>query len=216
MPSRDRIRSIGEQQSEVLVRTIARELRELRVQAGVTQAQLASASGLPRSYVLRLERGRLPRLDIRRTALLFAMLGQRLSVKAYPVGRPLRDAGQQRLLDDLDRRLAPTWRRQRESVMLIPGDLRAWDERLDGVVSIGVDAETVLRDRQATERAMAAKQRDSGVTRMVLLVRGSRRNRAILRDELPSMRQMFPLTTREVLAALGAGRDPGANGIVVL
>jgi hypothetical protein len=54
------------------------------------------------------------------------------------------------------------------------------------------------------------------VQRAVLVVRGSHANRAILLAHLPSLRVTFPLGTREVLAALADGRDPGGNGIVVM
>ncbi len=100
--------------------------------------------------------------------------------------------------------------------MLTVGDQRAWDLRLDGPVSIGVEAETRPSDLQALERAIHLKQRDSDVTRVVLLVSDTERNRALLRMVLPLLRPSFPLSTREVLQALRDGRDPGASGLVVL
>ena len=100
--------------------------------------------------------------------------------------------------------------------MPIRGDLRAWDERLDGLVSIGVDAETRPNDLQDLARRMSRKRRDSGVTRMILLVADTHRNRDLLRSQPSLLRQTFPLATREVLAALAAGRDPGADGMVAL
>jgi len=110
----------------------------------------------------------------------------------------------------------PVWRRDLESTMPISGDLRAWDERLNGPVSIGVDAETRPNDLQDLTRRMAAKQRDSGTARMILLLADTHWNRELLRRQLPLLRQTFPLDTREVLTALAAGRDPGGNGIVVI
>jgi hypothetical protein len=86
--------------------------------------------------------------------------------------------------------------------MGIPGDRRAWDRRLDGQVSIGVEAETGLRDLQAIERAMNLKRQDSGVTRMILLVADTSRNRRLLREHAAILRSTFPLSTREVLQAL--------------
>jgi hypothetical protein len=63
---------------------------------------------------------------------------------------------------------------------------------------------------------MQRKKQDSGVTRMLLVVRGTRRNREILREMLPALRGTFPLGSREILQALADGRDPGADGLVVL
>lgn len=100
--------------------------------------------------------------------------------------------------------------------MPILGDQRAWDRWLDGPVSIGVEAETRPNDLQALERGVHLKQRDSGVHRAILLIADTDRNRTLLRVALPLLRVAFPLSTREVLTAIREGRDPGANGIVVL
>ena len=100
--------------------------------------------------------------------------------------------------------------------MPVANDQRAWDLRLDGPVSIGVEAETRPADLQALERAIHLKQRDSVVTRVILLISDTDRNRALLRVVLPMLRPSFPLGTRDVLQALREGRDPGADGMVVL
>jgi hypothetical protein len=147
---------------------------------------------------------------------LYTFLGHKLTVNAYPTGEPIRDAGQARLLERFNARLAPVWRRTLEAPMPSSGDLRAWDELLRGPVSIGVEAETRPADLQAVERAISAKQRDSGVDRVVLVMFASARNRAVVRNHVALLRQSFPLDTRSVLAALGSGRDPGANGLVLL
>lgn len=100
--------------------------------------------------------------------------------------------------------------------MPAPGDLRAWDELLRGRVTIGVEAETRPGDLQAIERSMAAKQRDSGVDRVILVVADTPTNRRLVKRHIAMLRQNFPLDTRSCLAALGAGLDPGANGLVIL
>lgn len=100
--------------------------------------------------------------------------------------------------------------------MPIAGDLRAWDECLAGPVVVGVEAETKPSDLQATERAVALKVRDSSVDRAILLVASTQSNRELIRRHIGAIRQTFPLDTRATLAALAAGRDPGANGLVVL
>ena len=151
-----------------------------------------------------------------KVTLVFAFLGHKLSVKAFPTGEPLRDAGHVRLLERFNARVPPFWRRTFEVPMPISGDLRAWDECLAGPVSIGVEAETRPSDLQATERAIALKIRDSGVDRAILLIAGSQGNRDMIRRHIGAVRQTFPLDTRATLAALAAGRDPGANGLVVL
>jgi len=94
--------------------------------------------------------------------------------------------------------------------------MRAWDLRLDGVVSIGVETETKPHDLQALERRMQLKQRDSGVRRVVLVVAATERNRLRMRQTLGFLRGTFPLDTRETMSALRKGVDPGANGIVLM
>lgn len=195
---------------------LAEEWRDLRHAAGISQATLARAVGVSRSTYARIERGRNAELGIRRASAITAVLGGDLSLRIYPAGPPLRDAGHVALLARFEARLAPTWRIRHEAPMPQAGDARAWDRRLDGPTSIGVEAETRPRDLQKIERSMNLKQRDSGVLRMVLLVSGSRHNRELLRTAVPILRASFPLSTSEVLRALSEGRDPGANGLVVL
>ncbi|MDQ3690196.1 MAG: hypothetical protein M3406_09220 [Chloroflexota bacterium] len=63
---------------------------------------------------------------------------------------------------------------------------------------------------------MSAKKRDSQVQRMTLLIAATERNMALVRRNLPSLRQTFPLDTRTVMAAIHDGRDRGADGLVLL
>jgi transcriptional regulator with XRE-family HTH domain len=195
---------------------LGEEWRHARVAAGLSQGQVAAAVGASHSQVSRIERGKVSSLSIVRAAEVSAVLGRDLSVRQFPAGPPLRDAGHIALLARFDSLISAPYRITREAPMPIPGDRRAWDRRLDGPASIGVEAETRPADLQALEREIALKVRDSGVDRAILLLARSRHNRELLRTQLPALRQSFPLGTREVLAALRAGRDPGANGLIVL
>lgn len=216
MPAHQRLQAVGIQRADAMTRHLGREAREIRVRDGISQAQLARAVRVSRQWIGDFELGRLRSIDLRRVTLLFAFLGHKLVTSTYPTGEPIRDAAQTRLLERFNARLAPTWRRTTEAVMPRSGDLRAWDELLRGPVSIGVEVETRPTDLQAVERSMSAKQRDSGTDRMVLVMLASARNRTLLQQHVALLRQTFPLDTRSVLAALGAGRDPGANGLVLL
>ena len=100
--------------------------------------------------------------------------------------------------------------------MPIEGDRRSADaviglEALEAMV----EAETHLDDIQALERGIAAKQRDLGVGRVILLVADTRHNRAVI-EGVPELRRRFPIGTRACLFALAAGRDPGGDGLVIL
>ena len=59
-------------------------------------------------------------------------------------------------------------------------------------------------------------KRDAHLDRLFLLMPETRRARTFLREAEETLRAAFPLSTRGVLAALDEGRDPGADGIVVL
>jgi transcriptional regulator with XRE-family HTH domain len=199
-----------------MTRRLGEEARLLRQHAGISQRQLSGAARVSRHWIYRFEHGRLRSVDLRRATLVLAHLGHKLVLNTYPTGEPIRDEGQARLLQRFSARLSPAWKRFLEAPMPDANDLRARDELLRGPVTIGVEAETRPRDLQVIDRAMHAKARDSGVDRMVLLVASSSRNREVLRTHIGLIRQTFPLDTRATLAALAEGRDPGANGLVLL
>jgi transcriptional regulator with XRE-family HTH domain len=177
---------------------------------------VARAIGISQGTYGRIERGEVREVGLARATLISAVLGAELSVRVFPGGPPVRDQAHAALITRFQHRVSPVWRATHESPMPIAGDRRAWDLRLEGSVSIGVEAETRPTDLQALERAVHLKQRDSNVTRVILLVSDTERNRALLRAALPLLRPSFPLSTREVLQALREGRDPGADGLVVL
>jgi transcriptional regulator with XRE-family HTH domain len=216
MPAHERMRAFGLRQADHVTRRLGREARELRQQAGVSQRQLSQAVGVSRHWIYLLEHGRLRTVDVRRVTVLMAHLGHKLVASTYPTGEPLRDEGQARLLERFNARLSPSWRRFTEAPMPASNDLRAWDELLRGPVSIGVEAETRPADLQAVTRAMQLKMRDSGVDRMVIVISSSGRNRRMIQTHVGLVRQVFPLDTRATLAALADGRDPGANGLVLI
>jgi hypothetical protein len=95
-------------------------------------------------------------------------------------------------------------------------DLRSGDALVGGIEwDALVEAETVLGDLQLVERKAAAKQRDLGAKRLILLVGDTRRNREVIRLH-PELRERFPIDTRTCLMRLGSGRDPGGDCLVVL
>jgi hypothetical protein len=83
-------------------------------------------------------------------------------------------------------------------------------------VTIGVEAESRLRDIQALDRRVMLNLRDSGFDRVVIVVAATRTNRTILREIGDSVRSNYPIPSRPALDALVRGQDPGGNAIVVL
>jgi hypothetical protein len=149
-------------------------------------------------------------------AVVCAVLGLRLSLKAYPDGHAVRDAAQLGVIARLRPQVPPVFRWRTEVPIGGSGDLRAWDVQLDGPGSVGIDAETRLSDVQALQRRSELKQRDSGVDVMILLVARSRHNAAVLRAHRAALASTFPAATYEIMSALRTGRVPSRNGIVVL
>lgn len=194
---------------------IAAELREARLSAGVSQDHVARVAGLHQSKISRIERAQRTSVRVDELAQHCAALGLRLSLKAYPEGGAVRDAGQLRLLRRFREELHGGFGWHSEVPVAAGGDARAWDVVLDGPGTIGIDAETRLRDVQAVQRRSELKWRDGGLDRLVLLIAATRHNRGVVREHRAALASTFPADTAEVMAALRRGVLPPRNGIVV-
>lgn len=184
--------------------------------AGLSQDAVGAALGISGSEVGRVERGEAPWLGIVEASRLLATVGLSFWGRTYPAGPPLRDAAHGRLLSRFEARLPPQLRCMREWPMPLPGDLRSIDLVVIGPIArTGVEAETAFTDEQATTRELMSKKADAKLDRMLLLLQDSQRNREAL-AAADGLRRAMPLGTRAVMSALSAGRDPGADGIVIL
>lgn len=216
MPVRIRATDAGARRGRQLVLMIGHEVLGARHMAGVSQDTLGGAVDMSGSEVGRIERGEAPWLTIVDASKLLSAVGLDLWAKAYAAGPPIRDSAHVHLLDRFEARLPSAMRREREWPVPLPGDRRAIDLMLfDLPLRTGVEAETRLTDEQALERDLNLKRRDARLERVFLLVADSAWNREVIRASM-TLPRMFPLETRAVLAALKQGRDPGADGIVIL
>lgn len=193
------------------------ELREARLAAGLRQADVGRALGWSASKVARIERGVDASLAVLDLARIAAVVGRELSLRLYPGRGRLRDAAQL----DLEKRFLFAvepggWRPVLEEAVRLPADLRAFDLTLRGVVSIGVEFVTRLRDVQALARQVSQKQRDSRVDRVVLVVKDTNANRRAVREAAPILAVAFPMRHRGPMAALRGGRDPGGNALIFM
>ena len=181
---------------------------------------VAAASGASHQQLARFERGDLERVSIAELGAWCAIVGLDLSIRAYPAGDPIRDRAQLALLERFRARLHPSLRWRTEVPLPIERDLRAWDAEVSGRTPerwrIRVEAETNVADGQALERRLQLKIRDDPVGHVVLLVSETRSNRQAIRRLKDGLRETLPLDAREMMAALGTGRDPGASGVVIL
>jgi transcriptional regulator with XRE-family HTH domain len=202
---------------EATARSIGNELRTARHVLNLTLAQVGAAIGVSQSEVSRRELGRSRRLTGEKLAVHAAAVGLKLSVKLWPVGGGVRDAGQLRYIAAFTARVGRGWRVTLEAPIPIAGDLRAVDILLaNGSARIAVEVVTRLIDLQAQIRAAQAKARDIGATRLVLVVAATHANRAELLAARPALVDAFDLDTRRLLTDLTAGRDPGRDGLILL
>lgn len=194
------------------------EIHVARLSAGLSQQALGAAVGLTASEVGRFERGDLQDVGIDRLCRMAAAVGLTVSLRLYPAGDPVRDAGQSRLLDRLRGHVPPRSRWRQEVPLRGRDDARAWDAVIDGTgCADAVEAETRFVDTQATERRIALKLRDDpSVAHVVLLLADTRLNRRTLAAVRDSLLATYPIDARVALARIADGRCPGGNAIVVL
>jgi len=194
---------------------VGEELREARLQAGLTQVELGAAVGLSKSEISRIELGRARYVPYERLVLIAAALGLDLPLRAFPSGEPVRDVAQLGLLASFRRLLAATLPWRTEVPLRVPGDRRAWDAVIDGPGwRVAVEAETRLRDVQALARRIGLKQRDDRTDVVILLVADTRNNRHVLRLATPDLAAAFPTSGRAALQALSEGRQSAGSAIV--
>jgi transcriptional regulator with XRE-family HTH domain len=189
-----------------------------REQSGISQNDAARAAGMSASQFGRVERGELRNVTLDQLCRASAAVGLRPNLRLYPDADPVRDVGQNRLLERLRVRVPPTVTWRTEVPVHRIGDMRSWDAQLRfGVVRDAVEAETRIRDGQATWRRCAGKLRDDPtINHVILLIADTSANRRAIGSIRELLRPELPLDTRAVMAAITAGHSPGANGIVFL
>jgi transcriptional regulator with XRE-family HTH domain len=217
MPGRERATERASLRTARVLVGIGGELRDIRLSAGLRQADVARAVGCSQVEISRIERGLHKRLPIDALTRIAAAVGLDLSLRLYPAGPPLRDAAHLALLGRFRARTSPAFAWATEVPLPIVGDQRAFDGLLTMPgLRIAVEAEMRLRDIQALQRRLELKKRDGAVDRLILLVPDTRSNREAIRAAGASLAAAFPAGTRHVMSALAAGRDPGSDGWVVL
>jgi transcriptional regulator with XRE-family HTH domain len=220
MGTRERPADRGRRRARDAFRRLGQEHRLARVGAGLSLREIATASAASHQQLLRFERGELERVSIAELGAWCSVVGLDLGLRAFPAGDPMRDRAQLQLLDRLRVRVHPSLRWRPEVPLPIEGDLRAWDAEITGrnptPWRARVEAETRIDDGQALERRLALKVRDDPAGHLILLVSDTRANRRALASIGVGLDHLTPARTREMLAALTAGQDPGRGGIVIL
>lgn len=195
---------------------LGNDLRSARLANGLTMRAVGTRIGISPPSVLRIERGRFPPgAPPEVIARHAAAVGMRARIKVYPEGAPIRDAAQVALIGAFGKRLGPAAKLLIEQpVSPATGDLRAFDATLDLPGGCGLEFVTRFHDCQSQLRQGLLKQRDSGLCRLIFVVRATHANRRAMAAAADVIATTFPLNTRAVMAALQAAKDPGANGLV--
>ena len=185
--------------------------------SGLRMADVGRAVRRSESWVSRVERGLLPDVSFVDLGVASAAVGLRLWTRTYPSARAIQDGPQLELLRRFRERVGAHWSWRYEVILPDRLDQRAADAVISrGAATIMIEAFTRLANAQAQLRAVALKARDLGADRSVIVLRASVANRRALSEAADVVAAEMPLGPRVVLRALQAGRDPGANGVVVL
>jgi transcriptional regulator with XRE-family HTH domain len=215
----DRARDRATRRATRALHDLGEELRHARFERGVSQQAVAFAAGVDRADYSRLEAGKLPGLSIVRAYRVAAALGLDLSLRTYPVGAGIRDAGQAKRLQRPTACVGPplTWRaevpfpRTDDRVELRSRDLVLFGQG----ERTAIELETRLYDLQAQLRRFALKQRDDPVEHFLLVVADTRRNRRVLFGFADLLGDLTRLRAASVLSMLRAGRHPPTGIILV-
>jgi transcriptional regulator with XRE-family HTH domain len=198
---------------------VGEEFRERRLQLDQSQKQIAEACQMSRVHYGRIENGGAARLTVVDVNRIAAVLGLRPSLRLYPVGTHVRDAGQvTRLLRFLAAVAPPLSYRLEVPLPSVEGRMeqRAWDAVMFGGGSqSAIELEMRLRDIQALIRRVELKRRDDPTESFLLLVADTRTNRRVLAEYVRLFADLPRLRLSAARRALGSGEHP-LTGILLV
>ena len=217
MATRLRQLDVGTARAGELIRRAGHEIRQARLDRGLSVAAIGRSARLSTSTVSRIERGLMARVSVHDLARLHAVVGLELSMRSYPTGQPVRDVAHGMLLADFRQCLHRSIGWSIEVPLPIPGDLRAWDAQVRGDRWVyGVEAETAPRDAQSVVRRLQLKRRDGRVDGVLLVLRRTIQTRRFVAEAGQTLTSSFPIDGRRALELLGAGVDPGGSSVIVI
>lgn len=206
----------GTRRGRQLQHAAIEDLREKRVLAGLSQAELARELGCGQAEVSRLESEKAD-ITLVRVAQMCSLLGLRPRLELYPLGEPLRDAGQMKLIACFRAILAPIWHVMLEAPFPTLGDLRSWDVllRLSSTYRIGVEAETRVRDQQELVRRIRQRELHGGVDAILIILSDSLHNRRLVGGLREALGSAYATPTGPILASLRTGQPLAGSGVVL-
>jgi transcriptional regulator with XRE-family HTH domain len=217
MSTRTQVLSSARVRARAVRGEIGAEVRRARLASGLRMTDVGRAIGRSAAWISRAERGLIASIGFDDLIVLGAAVGLKLWATTFPAERAIHDAPQLLLLRRFRARVGEMWRWSFEVVVPIARDQRAADAVMEAAgARIMVEAFTRIADAQAQLRAVQIKARDMGISRVVIVVAATKANRRAMSEAATMLAAEFPLGSRATLAALVAGRDPGANGTVLI
>jgi len=217
MVTTQRVRDIGAERARRIVTEFGRDALDARRRADLSQERVASAAGISHAHLSRIERGLVRNLSIDLSARIATAVGLDLSVRTFPGGIRLRDAGQVRLLARFRSLVGPPLAWRTEVAVGPSGDPRAWDGVLAGAGRLGgVEAVVHIHDWQSLDRRISLRRRDSGIELVILVLADTRHNRSVLRSLGPELTANFPESRPVALAALRSGTLPTSSAVILV
>lgn len=216
MGTKETRRQRGERRGGEIVSGAVRTLRDERVTAGVSQAELGREAGWSQSFTSLVERHRIPNVSLVDLCVAASVLGLEPSLSFHPIGPAIRDKGHEALIGRLLRMISPAWHVAREVPFPNPGDPRWWDVLLRlPDYRLGVEAETRIRDMQALVRRMRERAREGGTDALLLVLSDSAHNRVLVDDLRDALGGEFRAHPRDLLGALRSGAPLPGSGVVL-
>jgi len=166
MPGYQRRADRERQRLRGLLSAFGHDVQQARTGAGLSQRRVAAAVGIAQSRLSAIERGVAASPSLEALAQIAGVVGLELSLRVFPAGSPLRDAGHAALFGRLRATTSPILRWRSEVPLPITGDRRSWDAvafDASGAMVMAVELDTRTRDAQALARKLALKKRDGGV-----------------------------------------------------
>lgn len=208
--------SRGSRRATAALLRVGGELRDARLAAGLTLRTTSARVGISPSELSRIERGRAPWVAVTTLVRLAAVVGLDLTVRAYPGGDAVRDAGHARLEAAFRELLGAPLGVATEVPIGDPGDQRAWDMVLSGSDRrrAAVELDTRLTDSQGYLRRIALKRRDGGIERLIVVLADTRSNRAAVAATRSAFEDVFAIEDAGARRALAEGRIPDRDALL--
>jgi transcriptional regulator with XRE-family HTH domain len=217
MATRESKADRGRRRARELAAHVLTQLRDARVTAGISQAQMAKSLGWSQQNYSRFELNQLGDVSLIDVFAATALLGLEPSLSLHRQGPAIRDAGHEALIGRLLRLLASAWQAAREVPFPNPGDPRWWDVLLRlPDHRLGVEAETRIRDVQALTRRMKERASQGGADALLLILSDSGHNRSLVDQLRSALGDEFQARPRDILQALRAGQALPGSGVILL